>query len=129
MHGLLITRLRLQRQEAQRRKDAALLETFGGSGLGVFPAALAVQDDLLQRYQVRLVGPCDGVEEHYDAIKAKFAAERDLRLAPGESMDLGGYQFVFEGAKHFEGPNFTSDKATVRVIRNGQETFVSVTKE
>ncbi|MBK3758424.1 heme lyase CcmF/NrfE family subunit [Stutzerimonas frequens] len=44
------------------------------------------------------------------------SAERDLRLAPGESLELGGYRFVFEGAVHHEGPNFTSDKATIRVL-------------
>ncbi|WP_313290673.1 heme lyase CcmF/NrfE family subunit [Stutzerimonas nitrititolerans] len=42
--------------------------------------------------------------------------ERDLRLAPGESLELGGYRFVFEGAQHFEGPNYTSDKGTIRVF-------------
>ena len=57
-------------------------------------------------------------------LSSQNSAERDLRLAPGESMDLAGYQFVFEGAKHFEGPNFTSDKGTVRVLRNGQEITV-----
>ncbi len=44
------------------------------------------------------------------------SSERDLRLAPGESLSLGGYEFVFEGAVHHEGPNFTSDKATIRVF-------------
>lgn len=52
-------------------EDSALLETFGGSGLGVFPAALSVQDDLLQRHQVRLLGPCEGVDEHYYAISTE----------------------------------------------------------
>ena len=42
--------------------------------------------------------------------------ERDLRLAPGESLELGGYRFVFEGAQHFEGPNYTSDKGTIWVF-------------
>ena len=44
------------------------------------------------------------------------SAERDLRLAPGESLELDGYHFVFDGAEHHEGPNFTSDRATVRVF-------------
>jgi len=44
------------------------------------------------------------------------SAERDLRLAPGESLSLGDYEFIFEGAVHHEGPNFTSDKATIRVL-------------
>jgi DsbE subfamily thiol:disulfide oxidoreductase len=57
-------------------------------------------------------------------LSSQNSAERDLRLAPGESMDLAGYHFIFEGAKHFEGPNFTSDKGTVRVIRDGKEVSV-----
>jgi len=42
--------------------------------------------------------------------------ERDLRMAPGESVELAGYRFQFEGAVHHEGPNFISDKGTVRVF-------------
>ena len=42
--------------------------------------------------------------------------ERDLRMAPGDSVELGGYRFQFDGAVHHEGPNFTSDKGTVRVF-------------
>jgi len=42
--------------------------------------------------------------------------ERDLRMAPGESVELGGYRFQFDGAVHHEGPNFISDKGTVRVF-------------
>jgi len=49
------------------------------------------------------------------------SAERDLRLAPGESLSLGGYEFVFEGAVHHEGPNFTSDKATIRVLDGNKQ--------
>lgn len=52
-------------------EDSALLETFGGSGLGVFPAALSVEDDLLQRHQVRLLGVCEGVNENYYAISTE----------------------------------------------------------
>ncbi|MNN21011.1 Cytochrome c-type biogenesis protein CcmF [compost metagenome] len=57
-------------------------------------------------------------------LSSNNSAERDLRLAPGETMELAGYQFIFEGAKHFEGPNFTSDKGTVRVIQDGREVTV-----
>ncbi|AEB57918.1 cytochrome c-type biogenesis protein CcmF [Ectopseudomonas mendocina] len=42
--------------------------------------------------------------------------ERDLRMAPGESVELAGYRFQFDGAVHHEGPNFISDKGTVRVF-------------
>jgi LysR family transcriptional activator of nhaA len=30
-----------------------------------------VQDDLLKRHQVRLLGPCEGVDEHYYAISTE----------------------------------------------------------
>lgn len=42
--------------------------------------------------------------------------ERDMRMAPGEAVELGGYRFVFEGAAHHEGPNFISDRGTVRIF-------------
>lgn len=59
-------------------EDSALLETFGGSGLGVFPAALSVQEDLLHRHHVKLLGPCEGVEEHYYAISTERKVEHPV---------------------------------------------------
>jgi LysR family transcriptional regulator, transcriptional activator of nhaA len=52
-------------------EDSALLKTFGAAGMGVFPAALWVHDDLVARYQVDQVGACDGVEEHFFGIAAQ----------------------------------------------------------
>lgn len=49
-------------------EDGALLKTFGASGMGVFPAAEWVHDDLLAHYAVQRLGPCDGVTEHFFAI-------------------------------------------------------------
>jgi cytochrome c-type biogenesis protein CcmF len=57
-------------------------------------------------------------------LSSQNSAERDLRLAPGESMELGGYMFVFEGAQHYQGPNFTSDRGTIRVLEDGKEVTV-----
>ena len=52
-------------------EDSALLETFGSTGLGIFPAALAAEEELLKRSQVRLIGACKGVQEHYYAISTE----------------------------------------------------------
>ena len=52
-------------------EDSALLETFGGAGLGVFPAALAAENELAKRSHVRLIGACEGVQEHYYAISTE----------------------------------------------------------
>ena len=51
-------------------EDSALLKTFGAAGMGVFPAAELVHAELMARYDVKRVGPCDGVEEHFYAIGA-----------------------------------------------------------
>jgi LysR family transcriptional activator of nhaA len=59
-------------------EDSALLETFGGGGLGVFPAALALEAALLQRHQARLLGACTGVEEHYYAISTERKVQHPL---------------------------------------------------
>ncbi len=48
--------------------DSAMLKTFGAGGLGVFPAAAMVHEDLVERYGVRRIGECEGVEEHFWAI-------------------------------------------------------------
>lgn len=65
-------------------EDSALLKTFGAAGMGVFPAAEWVHDELSARYQVTQVGPCDGVEEHFFAIAAQKKVLHPLvqRLLP-----------------------------------------------
>jgi LysR family transcriptional regulator, transcriptional activator of nhaA len=51
-------------------EDSALLKTFGAAGMGIFPAAQMVHDEVVARYAVKRVGACEGVEEHYFAIGA-----------------------------------------------------------
>ncbi len=47
--------------------------------------------------------------------------ERDMRMAPGDSVEIGGYQFIFDGAEHHQGPNFSADRGTVRVLEDGRQ--------
>jgi cytochrome c-type biogenesis protein CcmF len=54
-------------------------------------------------------------------LSSNNSAERDLRMAPGESMELAGYQFIFQGAQHYQGANFTSDRGTIQVLQNGRQ--------
>ena len=46
-----------------------------------------------------------------------FDNQRDLRMAPGQELELGGYRFVYERPSHREGSNWVSDKAIVNVYR------------
>jgi LysR family transcriptional regulator, transcriptional activator of nhaA len=66
-------------------EDSALLATFGAGGLGVFPAAELVHDKLMSRYDVKRVGPCDGVEDLFFAIGTEKKVHHPLvqRLLPG----------------------------------------------
>ncbi|MBX3622478.1 MAG: LysR family transcriptional regulator [Rhizobacter sp.] len=59
-------------------EDSALLKTFGASGMGAFPAAEWVHDELVQRYGVKRLGACDGVEEHFYAIDTDKKAHHPL---------------------------------------------------
>ena len=51
-------------------EDSALLKTCGAAGMGVFPVAELVHDELTSRYGVERVGYSEGVEEHFFAIAA-----------------------------------------------------------
>ena len=50
-----------------------------------------------------------------------YSVERDLRMAPGDEVELAGYQFKFIETRQINGPNFVSDQAEISVTRNGQE--------
>ncbi|TXH73695.1 MAG: heme lyase CcmF/NrfE family subunit [Lysobacteraceae bacterium] len=50
--------------------------------------------------------------------------EKDLRIAQGETVMVGGYAFRFEGIARTEGPNYIADEATIRVSRGGREVAV-----
>jgi LysR family transcriptional activator of nhaA len=59
-------------------EDSALLKTFAAGGMGVFPAASMVHDDLVARYHVRRIGECDGVEEYFYAIGTERRVQHPL---------------------------------------------------
>ncbi len=50
--------------------------------------------------------------------------QRELALTPGQSVQVSGYDFRFDGVAHREGPNFSADRGTVRVTRDGREVAV-----
>ena len=37
-----------------------------------------------------------------------YETERDLRMAPGDKVALGGYEFTFKGTKELPGPNYAA---------------------
>ena len=59
-------------------EDSALLKTFGASGMGIFPAAEWVHEDLLTHYAVKRLGHCEGVTEHFFAIGTEKKVQHPL---------------------------------------------------
>lgn len=53
-----------------------------------------------------------------------LSVERDVRVAPGETQSIGGYDFRFDGVHHTQGPNWQGDQGTVTVLRHGSEVAV-----
>jgi cytochrome c-type biogenesis protein CcmF len=52
-------------------------------------------------------------------LSESLSVERDVRMAPGETQVIGGYEFRFDGVRETEGPNWKADQGTVTVSRSG----------
>lgn len=52
-------------------EDRALMKTFGEAGAGIFTSPRAVEDDVLAKYRVEVVGRTDDVTERFFAISAE----------------------------------------------------------
>jgi cytochrome c-type biogenesis protein CcmF len=46
------------------------------------------------------------------------SVEKDVKLAPNETVALGGFTFRFDGVKSAEGPNFKADQGTLSVLKD-----------
>jgi LysR family transcriptional regulator, transcriptional activator of nhaA len=66
-------------------EDNALLEVFGQTGMGVFPAASVIAKDLQRRYGVRLIGHLDEVQERYYAISVERRLKHPAVVAIAEA--------------------------------------------
>ena len=53
-----------------------------------------------------------------------YGEERDVRLAPGETVTLAGYRFELLGVDAHPGPNYQAERGKVRVSRNGKPVVV-----
>ena len=49
----------------------------------------------------------------------QFSTERDLRMEGGDSVELGDYEFRLDLLSVVDGPNYSADRATFTVFKNG----------
>ncbi len=51
---------------------------------------------------------------------SSYSIEKDIRMKPGDSLNLGGYDFRFNGVKDVNGPNYRAQEGDISVSRNDQ---------
>jgi cytochrome c-type biogenesis protein CcmF len=49
-----------------------------------------------------------------------YESEKDVRMAPGDTLELGGYTFRFDGVRELPGPNYAAARATITVTKGGR---------
>jgi cytochrome c-type biogenesis protein CcmF len=55
----------------------------------------------------------------------QFDVEQDIRMSPGQTVELAGHTFRFDGAKAIRGPNYRAARGTIRVFNaDGKEVAV-----
>jgi len=54
-------------------------------------------------------------------LTSVYSVEKDVRLAPDESVELSGYVFSFHGVKETQGENYIAQQAFVTVSHEGKQ--------
>ena len=49
-----------------------------------------------------------------------YESERDVRMEPGDTVELGGYTFRLDGVRDARGPNYVAARAQIQVSRGGR---------
>ncbi|HMH17200.1 MAG TPA: heme lyase CcmF/NrfE family subunit [Burkholderiales bacterium] len=49
-----------------------------------------------------------------------YDSERDVRMEPGDTTELGGYTFRLDGVKEVQGPNYVAARAQIQVTSKGR---------
>jgi len=48
-----------------------------------------------------------------------YQIEKDMRMEVGDTVELGGYVFRFDGVTHVKGPNYDAERGQIFVTKNG----------
>jgi cytochrome c-type biogenesis protein CcmF len=54
-------------------------------------------------------------------LTSVYSVEKDVRMAPNETIDMSGYIFEFHGVKQTKGPNYVAQQAIVTVNHEGKQ--------
>ncbi len=54
-------------------------------------------------------------------ITMSYSEEKDLRMVPGSSYNIAGYEFHFQGTRKVQGPNYVADEAIIETWSEGKK--------
>jgi cytochrome c-type biogenesis protein CcmF len=54
------------------------------------------------------------------AMVSLYTENRDMRMVPGDRLAFEHYEFIFDGVRQVEGPNYRSDMGQIRVLEHGK---------
>jgi cytochrome c-type biogenesis protein CcmF len=54
-------------------------------------------------------------------VTMTYSEEKDLRMEPGSSYNIAGYEFRFQGMRKVQGANYVADEAVIGVWHDGEK--------
>ena len=54
------------------------------------------------------------------AMVQSYQVEKDMRMDVGDTVEMGGYTFRFDGVTTAKGPNYNANRGTVTVLKDGE---------
>ncbi len=55
-------------------------------------------------------------------VTMTYSEEKDLRMVPGSSYNISGYEFRFQGTRKVQGPNYLADEGVIELWSDGEKT-------
>jgi len=54
-------------------------------------------------------------------VTMTYSEEKDLRMEPGSSYNISGYEFRFQGTRKVQGPNYIADEGVIEIWSDGEK--------
>jgi cytochrome c-type biogenesis protein CcmF len=108
--------LSLRQRWRYRKGIAGILQDFGARGSGSYYGMLIAHFGVA----MFIIGV---------TFVTQFDVEQDIRMSPGQTVELAGHTFRFDGAKAIQGPNYRADRGTIRVFNSGGQEVAVLSPE
>jgi cytochrome c-type biogenesis protein CcmF len=97
--------LSLRQRLRYRKGVAGILRDFGSRGSGSYYGMIIAHLGIA----VFIIGV---------TFVTQFDVEQDIRMSPGQTVELAGHTFRFDGARAVQGPNYRAARGTIRVFNS-----------